>query len=54
MFFMQKLKHHMQVYIVMDISKANPIKYMLPRPILNKWLAIWAIMLQQYDLIHKP
>ena len=36
------------------ISKANPMKYILSRPILNGRLATWAVILKQYDLIYVP
>ena len=38
-FAVQKLKHYMQAYTVQVISKADPIKYILSRPILNGRLA---------------
>jgi len=51
-FAMQKLRHYMQAYKVHVIPKANPIKYILSRPILNGRLAKWAMILNQYDLIY--
>jgi len=36
------------------ISKADPITYILSRPILNGRLAKWAVILKQYDLVYYP
>jgi len=35
MFVVQKLRHYMQSHIVYVISKADPIKYILSRPVLH-------------------
>ena len=53
-FSIQKLKHYMQAYTIQVIFKADPIKYILSRPILNGRLAKWAIILKQYDLVYVP
>jgi len=39
MFAVQKLRHYMQAHTVRVISKADPIKYILSRPILSGHLA---------------
>ena len=44
----------MQAYMVQVISKADPIKYIMSRPILNGRLAKWAMILKQYDLVYIP
>jgi len=44
----------MQAYTVQVISKVDPIKYILSRPILNGRLAKWAVIVKQYDLIYVP
>jgi len=53
-FAIQKLKHYMQAYTVQVISKADPIKYILSRPILNGRLGKWKVILKQYDLVYVP
>ena len=53
-FAIQKLRHYMQAYMVQVISKADPIKYILSRPVLNGRLAKWAMILKQYDLVYVP
>jgi len=54
MFAIQKLRHYMQAHTVWVISKADPIKYILSRPILSRQLAKWVVILKQYDLIYVP
>jgi len=44
----------MQAYTVQVVSKADSIKYILSRPILNGQLAKWAIILNHYDLLYVP
>jgi len=53
-FAIQKLKHYMQAYTVQVISKADPMKYILSRPILNGRLVKWSVILKQYDLVYVP
>ncbi|XP_074297005.1 uncharacterized protein LOC141627675 [Silene latifolia] len=36
------------------VSKADPIKYILSRPVLSGKLAKWAMLLKQYDLVFVP
>ena len=53
-FAVQKLKHYMQAYTVHVVSKADPIKYILSRPVLSGRLAKWAMILKQHDLVYVP
>ncbi|XP_074298141.1 uncharacterized protein LOC141628960 [Silene latifolia] len=41
-FAIQKLRHYMQAYTIHVVSKADPIKYILSRPVLSGRLAKWA------------
>jgi len=52
MFAIQKLRHYMQAHTLYVISKANSIKYVLSNPIIHGRLAKWAVILEQYDLVH--
>ncbi|XP_074266015.1 uncharacterized protein LOC141588473 [Silene latifolia] len=36
------------------VSKADPIKYILSRPVLSGRLAKWAMLLKKYDLVFVP
>jgi len=54
MFAIQKLRYYMQAHTVRVISKADPIKYILSRPILSGRLAKWAVIFKQCDLVYVP
>ncbi|XP_074277875.1 uncharacterized protein LOC141601486 [Silene latifolia] len=41
----------MQAHTIHVVSKADPIKYILSRPVLSGRLAKWAVLLKQYDLV---
>ncbi|CAM8984212.1 unnamed protein product [Rhodiola kirilowii] len=53
-FAVQKLRHYMQAHTVHIVSKADPIKYILSRPVLSGRLAKWAMLVKQYDLVFVP
>ncbi|XP_038885779.1 uncharacterized protein LOC120076069 [Benincasa hispida] len=53
-FAIDKLRHYMQAFTIHLIAKADPVKYVLSRPIISGRLAKWAIMLQQYDIVYVP
>ncbi|XP_074283593.1 uncharacterized protein LOC141608135 [Silene latifolia] len=53
-FAIQKLRHYIQVHTIHVVSKADPIKYILSRPVLSGRLAKWAVLLKQYDLVFVP
>jgi len=50
----QKLRLYVQAYTVQVISKADPIKYIMSRPILNGRISKWVMILKQYDFIYVP
>ncbi|XP_071912231.1 uncharacterized protein [Coffea arabica] len=50
----EKLKHYFQAHSVRLISKANPIKYVMSRPVLSDRLARWYLQLQQFEIIYVP
>ena len=53
-FAIQKLKHYFQAHTVRLISKANPIKYVMSRPVLSDRLARWYLQLQQFEIVYVP
>ncbi|XP_074299717.1 uncharacterized protein LOC141630871 [Silene latifolia] len=53
-FAIQKLRHYMQAHTIHVVSKADPIKYILSRPVLSRRLAKWEMLLKQYDLVFVP
>ncbi|XP_074300592.1 uncharacterized protein LOC141631874 [Silene latifolia] len=53
-FAIQKLRHYMQAHTIHVVSKFDPIKYILSRPVLSGRLAKWEVLLKQYDLVFVP
>ncbi|XP_057793051.1 uncharacterized protein LOC131009656 [Salvia miltiorrhiza] len=53
-FSIQKLKHYFQAHTVRLISKANPLKYVMSRPVLFDRLARWYLQLQQFEIVYVP
>ncbi|XP_070055088.1 uncharacterized protein [Nicotiana tomentosiformis] len=51
-FSIQKLKHYFQAHVVRLVSKANPIKFMMSKPILSDRLARWYLQFQQFDILY--
>ena len=51
-FSAKKLRHYMQAYTVHLIAHANPIKYMLSKQVLSRRLAIWGLLLTEYEIIY--
>ncbi|GMQ02073.1 hypothetical protein CsSME_00048471 [Camellia sinensis var. sinensis] len=49
-FALQKLKHYVLEHEVKLISRADPLKYILSRPILSGKIAKWAVILQQFAI----
>ncbi|KAA0060610.1 uncharacterized protein E6C27_scaffold22G004880 [Cucumis melo var. makuwa] len=53
-FAIDKLRHYMQAFTIHLVAKADPVKYILSRPVISGRLAKWAIILQQYDIVYIP
>ncbi|GAA0185204.1 hypothetical protein LIER_32492 [Lithospermum erythrorhizon] len=53
-FAIQKLKHYFQAHTVNLISKANPIKYVMSKPVLLDRLARCYLQLQQFESVYVP
>ncbi|XP_071917133.1 uncharacterized protein [Coffea arabica] len=53
-FVIQKLKHYFQAHTIRIISKSNPIKYVMAKPILSDRLARWYLQFQQFEIIYVP
>ncbi|KAH6836354.1 hypothetical protein C2S53_011214 [Perilla frutescens var. hirtella] len=47
-FSIQKLKHYFQAHTVRLISKANPLKYVMTRPVLSDRLARWYLQIRDH------
>jgi len=53
-FSIQKMKHYFQAHVVRLISKANPIKFVMSKPVLNDRLARWYLQFQQFEIVYVP
>nr|XP_009589560.1 uncharacterized protein LOC104086916 [Nicotiana tomentosiformis] len=50
----QKLKHYFQAHIVRLVSRANPIKFVMSKPVLSNRLARWYLQFQQFGIVYAP
>ncbi|XP_060186424.1 uncharacterized protein LOC132615840 [Lycium barbarum] len=53
-FSIQKLKHYFQAHSVNLISRANPIKFVMSKPVLSDRLARWYLQFQQFEITYIP
>ncbi|KAL0440126.1 UNVERIFIED_CONTAM: Transposon Tf2-12 polyprotein [Sesamum latifolium] len=53
-FVIQKLKHYFQSHSIHLVSKANPLKYVMTKPVLSDRLARWYLQLQQFEITYVP
>jgi ribonuclease HI len=51
-FAIKKLRHYMLAHKVTLISKVDPLKYLMTRPMLTGRLAKWAIILTEFDITY--
>ncbi|CAL8153331.1 unnamed protein product [Prunus armeniaca] len=53
-FAIQKLRHYMQAFTVHLIARADPVRYVMSKPVFTGCLAKWALLLNQYEIIYTP
>ncbi|XP_060183387.1 uncharacterized protein LOC132613398 [Lycium barbarum] len=53
-FSIQKLKHYFQAHSVNLNSRANPIKFVMSKPVLSDRLARWYLQFQQFEITYIP
>jgi len=53
-FAVQKLQHYLLSHQIILISKADPLKYILSKPMLSRRLAKWAMLLAPFDIKFVP
>ncbi|XP_070020564.1 uncharacterized protein [Nicotiana sylvestris] len=53
-FSIQKLKHYFQAHVIRLVSKANPIKFVMSKPVLSDQLARWYLQFQQFKILYIP
>ncbi|KAG9453529.1 hypothetical protein H6P81_006433 [Aristolochia fimbriata] len=49
-FVIQKLRHYLLAYSINLISRADPLKYIMSRPLLSGQLAKWALLLSEFEI----
>ncbi|KAG9446572.1 hypothetical protein H6P81_012700 [Aristolochia fimbriata] len=49
-FVIQKLRHYLLAHSTNLISRANPLKYIMSRPILSGRLAKWSLLLSEFEI----
>ncbi|XP_051130788.1 uncharacterized protein LOC127251219 [Andrographis paniculata] len=53
-FAIKKLKHYFQAHTIRLVSKTNPLKYVMSKPVLFDRLTRWYLQLQQFKIIYVP
>ncbi|XP_038687483.1 uncharacterized protein LOC119986862 [Tripterygium wilfordii] len=53
-FATKKLRHYMLAHVIHLISKADPLKFIMSRPVLSGRLAKWALLLSEFDITFVP
>jgi RNase H-like domain found in reverse transcriptase len=53
-FAVKMLRHYMLAHKIILISKVDPLKYLMTRPMLTGRLAKWAIILIEFDITYMP
>ncbi|KAM2835939.1 hypothetical protein PS2_032802 [Malus domestica] len=53
-FAIQKLRYYKHAYTIHLVAKADPVKYVMSKPVLTGRLAKWALFLNQYEIIYVP
>ena len=53
-FAITKLRHYFQAHIIRLISKANPVKYVMSKPVWSDRLARWTFFFQEFKIIYVP
>ncbi|KAL0288972.1 UNVERIFIED_CONTAM: hypothetical protein Sangu_2635200 [Sesamum angustifolium] len=50
----KKLRHYFEAYSIRLVSRANPVKFVMSRPVLSERLAKWSIVFNQYEIEYVP
>ena len=53
-FAVKKLRHYMLAHRIILISRVDPLKYLMTKPMLTGRLARWAILLTEFDIVYQP
>ncbi|KAL0458507.1 UNVERIFIED_CONTAM: hypothetical protein Slati_0477900 [Sesamum latifolium] len=50
----KKLRHYFEAYSIRLISRADPVKFVMSRPVFSGILAKWSIVFNQYEIEYVP
>ncbi|XP_039130916.1 LOW QUALITY PROTEIN: uncharacterized protein LOC120267326 [Dioscorea cayenensis subsp. rotundata] len=53
-FAVKKLRHYLLAHKIILISKIDPLKYLMTRPLLTGRLAKWVLILMEFDITYTP
>ncbi|XP_020081530.1 uncharacterized protein LOC109705200 [Ananas comosus] len=53
-FAVKKLRHYMLEHKIYLVSKVNPLKFLMTRPVLTGRLAKWTVILLEFDITYTP
>ncbi|GKU96286.1 hypothetical protein SLEP1_g9534 [Rubroshorea leprosula] len=53
-FSTKKLRNYMLAHVVHLISKADPLKYIMSKPVLSGRITKWALLLSEFEIIYVP
>ena len=51
-FSIQKMKHYFQAHVVHLVSRANPIKFVISKPVLSDQTTRWYLQFQQFEIVY--
>ncbi|XP_015086920.1 uncharacterized protein LOC107030024 [Solanum pennellii] len=54
LYAIKKLRHYFEAYTIKLISRADPVKFIMTRPVLSGRLARLSIFFNQYEIIYTP
>ncbi|XP_075111214.1 uncharacterized protein LOC142181692 [Nicotiana tabacum] len=54
LYAIKKLRHYFEAYTIKFISRADPVKFVMTRPVLSGRLARWSILFNQYEITYTP
>ncbi|XP_075074752.1 uncharacterized protein LOC142162312 [Nicotiana tabacum] len=54
LYAIKKLRHYFKVYTIKLISRADPVKFVMTRPVISGRLARWSILFSQNEITYTP
>ncbi|XP_058220656.1 uncharacterized protein LOC131330914 [Rhododendron vialii] len=53
-FSSQKLRHYFQAHTIHLVAKADPVKYVMSKPILSGRLVRWSLLFNEFEIVYVP